>query len=115
MVALSLLELFVAFLQAYIFMFLTALFMGMALHPAALTRRMRLTPLTAWSDEELSAGIRAASYLGVAEFHEDAATGWPGGRRVPVLPALPGVRRRTDADVRTSCPAAASAPAWAWA
>jgi F-type H+-transporting ATPase subunit a len=33
-VALSLLELFVAFLQAYIFAFLTALFMGMALHPA---------------------------------------------------------------------------------
>jgi len=33
-VALSLLELFVAFLQAYIFTFLTALFMGMALHPA---------------------------------------------------------------------------------
>jgi F-type H+-transporting ATPase subunit a len=32
-VALSLLELFVAFLQAYIFVFLTALFMGMALHP----------------------------------------------------------------------------------
>lgn len=32
--ALSLLELFVAFLQAYIFVFLTALFMGMALHPA---------------------------------------------------------------------------------
>jgi F-type H+-transporting ATPase subunit a len=32
-VALSLLELFVAFLQAYIFTFLTALFMGMALHP----------------------------------------------------------------------------------
>lgn len=32
-VALSLLELFVAFLQAYIFCFLTALFMGMALHP----------------------------------------------------------------------------------
>jgi F-type H+-transporting ATPase subunit a len=32
-VALSLLELFVAFLQAYIFAFLTALFMGMALHP----------------------------------------------------------------------------------
>ncbi len=31
--ALSLLELFVAFLQAYIFMFLTALFLGMALHP----------------------------------------------------------------------------------
>jgi F-type H+-transporting ATPase subunit a len=31
--ALSLLELFVAFLQAYIFTFLTALFMGMALHP----------------------------------------------------------------------------------
>ncbi len=30
---LSLLELFVAFLQAYIFTFLTALFMGMALHP----------------------------------------------------------------------------------
>jgi F-type H+-transporting ATPase subunit a len=33
-VALSLLELFVAFLQAYIFVFLTALFMGMAMHPA---------------------------------------------------------------------------------
>jgi F-type H+-transporting ATPase subunit a len=33
MVALSLLELFVAFLQAYVFTFLTALFMGMALHP----------------------------------------------------------------------------------
>ncbi len=33
-VALSLLELFIAFLQAYIFVFLTALFMGMALHPA---------------------------------------------------------------------------------
>ncbi len=32
-VALSLLELFVAFLQAYIFVFLTALFTGMALHP----------------------------------------------------------------------------------
>ena len=32
-VALSLLELFVAFLQAYVFAFLTALFMGMALHP----------------------------------------------------------------------------------
>jgi F-type H+-transporting ATPase subunit a len=32
--ALSLLELFVAFLQAYIFVFLTALFMGMSLHPA---------------------------------------------------------------------------------
>jgi F-type H+-transporting ATPase subunit a len=32
-VALSMLELFVAFLQAYIFVFLTALFMGMALHP----------------------------------------------------------------------------------
>jgi F-type H+-transporting ATPase subunit a len=32
-VALSLLELFVAFLQTYIFVFLTALFMGMALHP----------------------------------------------------------------------------------
>jgi F-type H+-transporting ATPase subunit a len=32
-VALSLLELFVAFLQAYIFTFLTSLFMGMALHP----------------------------------------------------------------------------------
>ena len=34
MLALSLLELFVAFLQAFIFVFLTALFMGMALHPA---------------------------------------------------------------------------------
>jgi len=33
-VALSLLELFVAFLQAYIFTFLTALFMGMSMHPA---------------------------------------------------------------------------------
>jgi F-type H+-transporting ATPase subunit a len=33
-VALSLLELFVAFLQAYIFTFLTSLFLGMALHPA---------------------------------------------------------------------------------
>jgi F-type H+-transporting ATPase subunit a len=32
-VALSLLELFVAFLQAYIFVFLTSLFMGMALNP----------------------------------------------------------------------------------
>jgi hypothetical protein len=32
-VALSLLELFVAFLQAYIFVFLTALFMGMMMHP----------------------------------------------------------------------------------
>jgi F-type H+-transporting ATPase subunit a len=32
-VLLSLLELFVAFLQAYIFVFLTALFMGMQLHP----------------------------------------------------------------------------------
>jgi F-type H+-transporting ATPase subunit a len=32
-VLLSLLEIFVAFLQAYIFVFLTALFMGMALHP----------------------------------------------------------------------------------
>jgi F-type H+-transporting ATPase subunit a len=32
--ALSLLELFVAFLQAYIFVFLTSLFMGMGLHPA---------------------------------------------------------------------------------
>jgi F-type H+-transporting ATPase subunit a len=32
-VALSLLELFIAFLQAYIFTFLTALFMGMALNP----------------------------------------------------------------------------------
>ena len=32
-VALSLLELFVAFLQAYIFTFLTALFLGMQLHP----------------------------------------------------------------------------------
>ncbi len=31
--ALSLLEIFVAFLQAYIFTFLTALFMGMSLHP----------------------------------------------------------------------------------
>src|SRR5262249_25384374 len=33
-VALSLLELFIAFLQAYVFTFLTALFMGMALYPA---------------------------------------------------------------------------------
>jgi F-type H+-transporting ATPase subunit a len=33
-VALSLLELFVAFLQAYIFVFLTSLFMGMAMHPS---------------------------------------------------------------------------------
>ena len=32
-VALSLLELFVAFLQAYIFTFLTSLFMGMAISP----------------------------------------------------------------------------------
>jgi F-type H+-transporting ATPase subunit a len=32
-VALSLLELFVAFLQAYIFAFLSALFIGMAVHP----------------------------------------------------------------------------------
>ena len=32
--ALSLLELFVAFLQAYIFTFLSALFMGMAMHPS---------------------------------------------------------------------------------
>jgi F-type H+-transporting ATPase subunit a len=32
-VALSLLEIFVAFLQSYIFVFLTALFIGMALHP----------------------------------------------------------------------------------
>jgi len=31
--ALSLLELFVAFLQAYIFVFLTSLFLGMTLHP----------------------------------------------------------------------------------
>ena len=31
--ALSLLELFVAFLQAYVFTFLTAVFMGMSLHP----------------------------------------------------------------------------------
>jgi F-type H+-transporting ATPase subunit a len=31
--ALSLLELFIAFLQAYVFVFLTAVFMGMALHP----------------------------------------------------------------------------------
>jgi F-type H+-transporting ATPase subunit a len=30
---LSLLELFVAFLQAYVFTFLTALFLGAALHP----------------------------------------------------------------------------------
>ena len=33
LVALSLLELFIAFLQAYIFVFLTALFMGMSMHP----------------------------------------------------------------------------------
>jgi F-type H+-transporting ATPase subunit a len=33
LVALSLLELFVAFLQAYVFTFLTALFMGMSLYP----------------------------------------------------------------------------------
>jgi F-type H+-transporting ATPase subunit a len=33
-VALSLLELFVAFLQAYVFTFLTSIFMGMAMHPA---------------------------------------------------------------------------------
>src|SRR5262249_16801704 len=32
-VALSLLELFVAFLQAYVFTFLTALFMGMSMYP----------------------------------------------------------------------------------
>jgi F-type H+-transporting ATPase subunit a len=32
-VALSLLELFVAFLQAYVFVFLTSLFIGMSLHP----------------------------------------------------------------------------------
>jgi F-type H+-transporting ATPase subunit a len=32
-VALSLLELFVAFLQAFIFTFLTSLFLGSALHP----------------------------------------------------------------------------------
>src|SRR5262249_12662203 len=32
--ALSLLELFVAFLQTYIFVFLTALFLGMSLHPS---------------------------------------------------------------------------------
>jgi F-type H+-transporting ATPase subunit a len=32
-VALSLLEVLVAFIQAYIFVFLTSLFMGMALHP----------------------------------------------------------------------------------
>ena len=31
--ALSMLELFVAFLQAFIFTFLTALFLGMTLHP----------------------------------------------------------------------------------
>jgi F-type H+-transporting ATPase subunit a len=31
--ALNLLELFVAFLQAYIFVFLSALFIGMAVHP----------------------------------------------------------------------------------
>jgi F-type H+-transporting ATPase subunit a len=33
-VALSLLELFVAFLQAFVFVFLTSLFMGLALHPS---------------------------------------------------------------------------------
>jgi F-type H+-transporting ATPase subunit a len=33
-VALSLLELFVAFVQAYVFTFLTAIFLGMALHPS---------------------------------------------------------------------------------
>jgi F-type H+-transporting ATPase subunit a len=33
-VALSLLELFVAFLQAFVFTYLTALFMGTALHPS---------------------------------------------------------------------------------
>jgi F-type H+-transporting ATPase subunit a len=32
-VCLSLLELFVAFLQAYIFVFLSALFIGSAVHP----------------------------------------------------------------------------------
>lgn len=32
--ALSLLELFVAFMQAYVFVFLTALFLGMSLHPS---------------------------------------------------------------------------------
>jgi F-type H+-transporting ATPase subunit a len=32
-VAINLLELFVAFLQAYIFTFLTALFLGAAIHP----------------------------------------------------------------------------------
>jgi F-type H+-transporting ATPase subunit a len=32
-IGLSLLELFVAFLQAYIFTFLSALFIGMAVHP----------------------------------------------------------------------------------
>lgn len=32
--ALSLMELFVAFLQAYVFVFLTSLFLGMALHPS---------------------------------------------------------------------------------
>ncbi len=32
-VAVSLLELFVAFLQAYVFTFLTSLFLGLALHP----------------------------------------------------------------------------------
>jgi F-type H+-transporting ATPase subunit a len=31
--ALSMLELFVAFLQAYLFAFLSALFIGMAVHP----------------------------------------------------------------------------------
>jgi F-type H+-transporting ATPase subunit a len=33
-VALSLLEIFVAFLQAFVFTYLTALFMGMGLHPS---------------------------------------------------------------------------------
>jgi F0F1-type ATP synthase membrane subunit a len=32
-VAVSMLELFVAFLQAYVFTFLTSLFLGLALHP----------------------------------------------------------------------------------
>jgi len=32
-VALSLLEIFVALLQAYVFTFLTSLFLGMTLHP----------------------------------------------------------------------------------
>ena len=45
-VALSLLELFVAFLQAYIFTFLTALFMGMAMHPRTDRPREESGPTT---------------------------------------------------------------------